>query len=884
MLKLAYSYMRYYKSQTFAILASMILTAALLSGVSSLMYSSQLENLENNKQIYGNWHYSIALDPKTGNSVLSEAKDSNFRIEQYGRLIIKDIITEPYPVYFIQADETCRKMAHRQLTEGRYPEAPDEIAADRYTLWNLGSSGIPGDTLSIGGTDYKLTGIIESLWASSTDDMQIFVSEAYTGTTNHSFLYLQFREDKKLYKQLNAFQKKYKIPDDSIEANDEVIQYLSGEQPDRISNIIKFALTDENGNFIYIILKLQSEYNLAFNGMLLLLCVFSIFIIHSIFSISVSKRTAEYAVMETLGISSKRISGTLVLELWLLFLPGYPIGCLLGTGILKLFYQRLNHVFSAGGANAGESAAALSNTEQFFTGSGGNTAVFHIAWNALLAGFVCLLGSLAVVGWSTIYAMRRQSIRQAMNGDTSFARGKRRIYSSRNRSLAHVIVRKFMFSNKKRVIGILLSLSLGGCIFLCTTYMTENLKIHAEMSLKSDDGLGSDYKISVKSAVLSDTIPAQTVHEIQNMPELSEAYAVKFTLGELTVQEQELEWDEYFDEINNSDEFKRFGGICVQKEDGTYGIKYDIYGYDAGLLEQLQEFVLEGAINPDELEQENKIIAAANIDGQGNYNFYGKHPGDTVTLKVPKNQNCTPETLKFQNAEEDYITREFEIAAIVSRSLAQETNFLNVGPWHNMPGLILTNQQMDTQYGITDYSFVNASSADGTDIAVTRSRLLQKIQDVPKTVLQDYTAAIETQKNHLRQQQLFFSGIAVILLVISLFHIMNSMNYSILSHWREYGIIRAMGITDTGFYKMVLQTGLLYGLLADIFIFLLYNLFFRKVMNYYMAHVVQFLHINASVPMGIMIGIMILNILIAAIAVIVPARKIVKSQIISEII
>lgn len=201
-----------------------------------------------------------------------------------------------------------------------------------------------------------------------------------------------------------------------------------------------------------------------------------------------------------------------------------------------------------------------------------------------------------------------------------------------------------------------------------------------------------------------------------------------------------------------------------------------------------------------------------------------------------------------------------------------------------MQSLIMSNQQLYEQYGIDDYSFVNASAADGTDTDAAAGRLLQKIQDVPKAVLKDYTAAIETQKNHLRQQQLFFSGIAIILLVISLFHIMNSMNYSILSHQREYSIIRAMGITDAGFYKMVLRMGLLYGLLADISIFLLYHLIFRKIMDYYMAHVVQFLHFSAAVPMSVTAMIMILNILIAAIAVIIPAGKIVKSQIISEII
>ena len=241
------------------------------------------------------------------------------------------------------------------------------------------------------------------------------------------------------------------------------------------------------------------------------------------------------------------------------------------------------------------------------------------------------------------------------------------------------------------------------------------------------------------------------------------------------------------------------------------------------------------------------------------------------------------DVLKFQDSEDAYTTKEFEITAIVSRALAQEDSYLNREPWSNMQSFIMTNGQMSSQYGITDYSFVNASPADGADTDKVSGRLLQRIQDVPRAVLQDYTTAIETQKNYLRQQQLFFSGIAVILLVISLFHIMNSMNYSIFSRRREYGIIRAMGITDSGFYRMILKTGMMYGLLADVFIFLLYHMVLRRVMDYYMAHVVQFLHFTAGVPNGIMAMIMILNILIAVAAVLVPARKIVKSDIICEI-
>ncbi len=883
MLKLAYQYMQYYKSQTFAILASIVLTAALLSGVSSLMYSSQMNNLKNGKAIYGNWHYYSDVEPDVFQSVHSVEKGTGFYVEQCGKKEIKDIVMEPYLIYFINTDESYRQMAHRELIEGTYPQGANEVAADHYTLGNLGFSGNIGDTLSINGNHYILTGIIKSAWASSSDKMEIFVGENFAGQGSQFLLYLRFDEEKKLYKQLDAFRQKYKIPSDAVTANDGVVKYLGGERPDSIYDIVKFALTDEDGNFTYIVLKLQSEYNLAFNGMLLLLCVFSLFIIYSIFNISVSKRMAEYGMMQTLGISENRIGCMLILELWLLFLTGYPFGCLLGNGILKHLYQQLDGIFSAKTVGVAENDIELSKTDQIFTGNGTGDPGFHVAWNAMFTGFVFLMVTLAFAGFFTVRSMRKQSVQQVMDGDTSFIKRRRKIYSVRNTNLVGAVVRKFMFSNQKKVIGILLSLSLGGGIFLCTTYMTENLKIHAEMSMKSDDGLGSAYRISVKSNALSDTIPKETVDGIKKMPALSQVYATKYILGELIIQEQELEWDEYFNEQNSDSYFQEhFGGICTENTNETYGIKYDVYGYDIGMLEQLQAFVIEGGINPDELEEGNKIIAVANQDGQGNYNFYGKHPGDTVTLRVPKDVNCPSDVLKFQNPEEYYKTKEFEIAAIVSRALAQEDSYLNRESWSNMQSLIMTNRQMGSQYGITDYSFINVSPAAGADTNQVSGLLLQKIQDVPRAVLQDYTTAIETQKNYLRQQQLFFSGIAVILLVISLFHIMNSMNYSILSRRREYGIIRAMGITDIGFYRMILRMGFLYGLLADVFIFLIYNMVLRRLMDYYMAHVVQFLHFTADVPNGIMAAVMILNVLIAVIAVIFPARKIVKSDIIRE--
>ena len=881
MLKLAWKYMRYYKNQTLAIFASIILTAFLLSGISSLIYSSQKNDLANSKTIYGDWHYYAETDKETYESVQSGEQGDGYLLDRCGKMEIRDVIAEEFLICFIHTDEAYRQMAHRDLLKGVLPEKEDEIAADGFVLSNLGFSGNLGDSLRIGGKDYTVTGILKSEWDASSGEMEVFVSDSFTGRGSQTFLYLRFDEEEKLYRQLDAFLRKHEIPSDAVVNNEEVTRYLGGEEPAGIYETIKFGLTEEEGNFTYIVLKLQSDYNLAYNGMVFLLCLFSLFVVYSVFSISVSKRTSEYGILKTLGVGEGQIGGTLILELWTMFLAGYPLGCFLGNGILSLVYQKFSGVF--GGKGAGVTEKSLSVADQTLA-EGVSEVRFCLSWDAMIFGFAFLMVSLGIVALMVVRSLRKQSLKEVMSGDTSFTK-RRKIYALCPVNMAGVVVRKFMFSNKRKVIGILLSLSVGGCIFLCTTYMAENLKIHAELSLKSDDGLGSEYRVSLKSNSLGDTIPEAAADKIKNMPGTERVYATKFTFGEVT-RIEELEWDSFFDDQNTDDYFvSRYGGICLPQEDGTYKIKYDVYGYEDELLGQLDEFVLEGGINPGTLKTGNKIIAVANMDGQGNYYFYGRRPGDTITLRVPKMDHYTDELLKFQSGEENYIEKEFEIAAIVSRPLAREEGFLQEGFYKDalMPGLIMTNEQMEENFGIVDYSFINASPAKDADTEEVSNQILQAIRDVPKAVLVDYSAAIKTQKNYLRQQQIFFSSIAVILFVISLFHIANSMNHTILVRRREYGIIRAMGITDIGFYKMILQTGILYGVLADVVICLVYNLVLRRVMNYYMAHILQFLHIQAGIPNRVLLGIMALNVVIAVAAVMIPAWKMARESIISEI-
>lgn len=862
MLKMVLQYVRYYKKQTIAILMSIFLTSMLISGIGTLMYSSEISDLENKREVYGDWHYYAAVDENTYEEVKevkNEKKDDNikndenaedsenaknsdvksgFDVESVGKVEIRDYLVTPYKICFMQADAEYLRMVHRELKEGDYPKGENEIAADWYTLGNLGFTGNLGDRLILNGREFVLTGIVNSSWSQSTDKMEIFVGEDFIGNGSQLLMYIKFNEGEKLYKQLDAFQWRFKINSEYITANEEVTELLGGEKPEKITDIIKFGLTSEYGNLTYIILTLQKEYNVSFYAIILLLCVFSVMVIHSIFIISIAQRKSEYGIMQTLGISEKRIAGILVCELWLLFLVGFPTGVIAGNGILRIWYKHFTSVSN-----------------------------IIISWRAVVIGSIFLIVALTFVGLITVRAMRKMTINQLVNKLSSSDIRIRRIYSRRKTNLLSIVNRKFMFSGKRRVLGILLSLSIGGSLFLCSTYLIENLKIHAEMSMKSDDGLNSAYRISLMSNDLADTIASSVVNELKELNELKDVYATKFTIGEITIDKAEMEWPEFFDEQNKDEYFRnRFGGISVDNGDGIYSIKYDVYGYDNEEIEHLQDYVLEGEIDTDALS-EGKIILVALMDGQGNYSAYGKHPGDTITLRVLDGNE----------------KKEFEIAAIVSRALSRESGFLNQGSWHNMQSVIMTNEEMEREYGISDYSFINASPAEGADEDKAAKSILNVINDTPKAVLHDYTDEIEIQKKYLDKKQRVLTGVSIILLAISLFHIMNSMNYTIMSRKKEYGIMRAIGITDRDYYVTILKMGVLYGVLADLFIFLIYNLLLRRFMDYYMAHVVKFLHFTATISLATLIGIMLLNIAVAVIAVYIPARKIIGENVYNQI-
>lgn len=93
-----------------------------------------------------------------------------------------------------------------------------------------------------------------------------------------------------------------------------------------------------------------------------------------------------------------------------------------------------------------------------------------------------------------------------------------------------------MLERKRTFLGILISLSLGGVIFLCSNFVLTNAQTSNKMQLASDDGLGSDYKIYENNIDLNKTIGEDIENELEKIDGVKNVYPVKSYIGEVLIE------------------------------------------------------------------------------------------------------------------------------------------------------------------------------------------------------------------------------------------------------------------------------------------------------------------------------------------------------------
>lgn len=887
-LKLSVAYLRYYKKQTFSLFLGVLLSAALLSGVGSLLYSGKQQNIEKVRQEYGDWHYYFQSDAKEAESLLEKKKGDGYEIEESGTITIRKAMEEPYKIMLVHGDDSYLHMMNRKLLQGSYPKAANEVAMDAYVLRNLGIPEEIGSEVILDGERFLLSGILSESVEGTEDYMQVFVHESVDYGQNGVFFYFKFKENRPLYKQLVAFCKEFNIEKESIRRNNELDDYFKGTAPSAFWNVLKVSITEEGTGIPYLYAYYNEGGQLTNKIILIALGVFGVFILYSLFQVSVRKRMSQYSIMQTLGMAEGYTFGSLLGELLLIFAAGFPLGCLLGNSVAALLYGKIGQVF-VGVQNKGfRHIGGKQDLASISAANIGESGRFYVDEKLIWYSLLFFVAVLVVMSFHLVRKMRSYSWGQMIRKESGKKKKNRKIYCLHRENLSDILTKKFMFGKISSFFGILFSLSIGGIIFLGATYVTENTKIHNELTFKADDGLGSDIQVFEVSDDLGDMIPGYMAEEIRKIPGVEAVNTMNYMLGEIPLYDGKLVWTSYFAETDPSDDLEpdsllmeKYHGMATIEGDDDYKLKVNIYGYDDEMLLELSDYLLEGNIDPDAMRKGDTVIFKTIMGGQGTYDGIDIKTGDFITLKTPKNTEVPAEVLRFQKEDSFYTEQKFEVTALASRPLAKTDTFIGDNG-ESMVDIIMTKEQMEKYFGVTGYHNMGITLKEGADGEAVSSEIRKLTQSVPKCMVKDYTQAIETENAFIEQKMLFFYGVALVLLGISILHIINSMQYLVAARKHEFGILRAMGITDGGFRRMLFKEGIRYGIYANLLMLALYFPV-QKILYYVMVHVYLYLHPKAWVPVIPVAGILALNIIICILAMEWAGRNILEEGIIEEL-
>lgn len=890
-LRLAFANLRYYKKQTAALFVGILLSAGLLTGVGSLFGSGKEAAKENARAEYGDWHYETRCDYPWMETFKKNPQGKGFKVVKYGVETVCKAISEPFAIQYVYGDSEYMDMMGRKLMDGSYPQKENEIAADAQTLRNLGISEELGSTVILDGETFTVCGILtempQKIREILGDYMQVFVCETLDYGMNGSFVYLKFDESREVYPQVKAFAETYGVDAGTFSRNNRLSGFVGGESSSAALPEIAGALMDPAYGIPWIWGVLNENQAMTEGAVLLALALFSAFIIYSIFQVSVLKRMAQYSVMQTLGMTDGSAAAMLAAELLMIFVPGYCAGAVLGNTAAFLLYRKAGQIFITRNTAVHSGVDIKANAAILSVENLPDAGRFCVNWENIRTGAMFLIAVLLIISFLLMKKMQKLTLRQMIAGDTGKKKRDRRIHSVKRENLTGVLTRRFMFSRKGTFIGVLMSLSIGSVIFLGAVYVTGNTRMNNELTFKADDGLGSDIQAYEPTDSLKDTIPQEAAEKLEDISGLETVMPVRYLLGEVPLENGSFRWPEFFAETAGEEGFdpdpvlmEKYNGRIVQTGEDDYKIKVNIYGYSDAMLESLSDYLLEGEIDPEQMRRENTVIFKTLMDGQGNYDGIDIGTGDTVRVKTPADTEAEGEVLKFLGSDESYREQELKVAAVVSRPLAKVDSFIG-DTGDDCVDLIMTNEQMKKNFGVSGYRTISINVREETDAKAAADEVRRALSKVQGCIVRDYSVQIEAQNLYLNQQILFFMGISAVLLAISLLHILNSMQYLVAERSYEFSVLRAMGITDAGLLKMLAKEGLRYGIYASLALLLLYAIV-QKILYYFMVHVYLYLHPQAAVPVGYVIGIILLNPALCAGAMMISGKSLLRKGILQK--
>lgn len=524
----------------------------------------------------------------------------------------------------------------------------------------------------------------------------------------------------------------------------------------------------------------------------------SVTLIYNSFSISVSERTKQFGILKSIGATKKQIRRTVFSEALSLCAVGVPLGLLAGCAGLGVTFYLLR--------------GSLGSFGSLFGVEGG--AVLRLVISPAALAIAAAIGVVTTVISAYIPARRAikipaiEAVRRTndINVKRVKIRGYRLIYKLFG--FEGMIAAKSFRRNKKRYRAAILSLFMSVVLFISASSFCSYLT----SSVSAMDTTG-DYDISY-------IMNGDDKTELDRVySSLKQANGVTDSVRYRVVSRDGFIKREYIsaaaNKLTDDDD-------AVQSSD--YGIiMYNVYYVDDDYYQRLaaENKISVDMSNPGALIQNNSGVCIETTEG---YVFHTVQMlernavGGGFDLIEPKSYDglsfygligdtlyYVPDDFEYEGDAEtaESMMTKLELSEGATLKREKIAGFLNSAPFFTSDGLaFIYPMSMFDESSLSNVVIMMFKTNEHKHTYEKMVQLLTELQ-ADRSGLYDYAESIESERALVRVVNVFAYGFIILISVIALTNVFNTISTNIFLRRRELAMMKAVGMTKSGFNKMM---------------------------------------------------------------------------------
>ncbi|WP_166245069.1 FtsX-like permease family protein [Paenibacillus turpanensis] len=647
------------------------------------------------------------------------------------------------------------KLVPVKLIQGQLPSAENEIVLEAWLAEQLQAAPIQGkDAVTVGETKYTVVGIMKN-WKGTVNSSQS-IALAGPSTLN------KINEEKLTH---TAY----------VQFRPEFIQ-TGGDIVTKTAELRKaFGVHDRQMNHNDMLVKAMNDYNKQDSSVyfiVVITCAAMMLAIYNMFHIAVLEKMKQYGMLRAIGMTRRQLQRLVIGEASLIGVIAVPIGIAIGMAL---------HL-------------SVIHWTMFGTLEGPPQLPLGMLLIVAGIGFTTVL--LSSLGPARI-ASRIISPLEALRGtDSSLlsvqpAKPFSRWIPSRA-GIAHRMALRFMLRSPSRFWTTVLSMAISVSL-LVTMHGFVSAKDPAAL-VRDDFSWDADYYLFVSNRE-GYGFPAQAAKELAELPGVEAVIPMKYSYGYTRLDEAELLPD--FRELLSIEQEELANPFS---ESGKLSSLVKLYAYEDAIVKEADQYVMEGEINPERLRNgEEVLLLRSSVWPQTRY-----HAGDLIEIGFAKlvdgprndNWNYSPER------------KTYRIGAVLE-------NFPTSGDFPDGLSLLTHSSHYELFSGSGLDRRIQIRTTDHADTAYIKQEL-QRIAGTYGGKMHSLQDRIDSVKEDIRQVEVMLAVFLSVITLIAGMSLMNTAATGAMLRMREFGILRAIGMTSGQLRAMIRSECLAYALIGSV--------------------------------------------------------------------